>query len=222
MSATYGDLVGRAGVDIHTGLLHVMRRGFVDQRQAQNTVGAYYDLIAALRSHTWWLIDPARARTAELGQAARGMRASDDFDVLAAAVFAGYGPLKERPVWLPSPEPDFDHPWRDAADKIGAATDLLETHLGPHREPRSEQAALVLDPGQRRGALDGDRCRCLADQRSGVGGLRLQPVQLQHDAAVRRHGPVRGVGPRPRDRRARPAGDPDRARVEALDDLRHR
>ena len=66
MTATYGDLVGKAGVDIDTGLLRVMRRGFVDQRQAQNTVGAYYDLIAALRAHTWWLIDPARARHAEL------------------------------------------------------------------------------------------------------------------------------------------------------------
>jgi len=153
MTATYGDLVGKAGVDIHTGLLHVMRRGFVDQRQAQNTVGAYYDLIAALRAHTWWLIDPARARHAELDQVRKHKAVHDDLDMVAAVVFAGYGPLRERPAWLPYPEADFDHPWRDAADKLGAATDLLDTHLGPHRESRSEQADTVLDPHQRRGAL---------------------------------------------------------------------
>ena len=77
----------------------------------------------------------------------------DDLDMVAAVVFAGYGPLRERPAWLPYPEADFDHPWRDAADKLGAATDLLDTHLGPHRESRSEQADMVLDPHQRRGAL---------------------------------------------------------------------
>ncbi|OZB85587.1 MAG: hypothetical protein B7X41_14525, partial [Microbacterium sp. 14-71-5] len=54
---------------------------------------------------------------------------------------------------MPYPEPTFDHPWRDAADKLGAATDLLATHVGPRREPRSEQAALVLDQEQRHGAL---------------------------------------------------------------------
>ncbi len=153
MIATYGDLVGWAGVDIHTGLLRVMRRGFVDHKQAQNTVGAYYDLLAALRSHTWWLIDPARARGEELARAMHRKADDTDLDMVAARLFAGFGPLAQRPVWLPYPDPDFDHPWRDAADKIGAATDLLETHLGPHREPRSEQACLVLDPGQRRGAL---------------------------------------------------------------------
>lgn len=153
MTATYGDLVGRAGVDIHTGLLHVMRRGFVDAAQAQNTIGVYYDLLAALRSHTWWLIDPSKSRTAELMRAAGADAAGQDLDVVAAILFDSLGPLVQRPVQVPYPDIDFDHPWRDAADRLGAATDLLATHLGPRLDARSEQATQVLDAGQRRGAL---------------------------------------------------------------------
>ncbi|HEX3005416.1 MAG TPA: hypothetical protein VHO27_14475 [Angustibacter sp.] len=153
MRATYGDLVGRAGVDIHTGLLHVMRRGFRDPTQAQNTVGTYYDLLAALRNHAWWLLDPAMTRMADLPPQGRGRPDNDDLDRVAANLFASLGPLTQRPVQMPYPEPTFDHPWRDAADKLGAATDLLATHVGPRYEPRSEQADLVLDPEQRHGAL---------------------------------------------------------------------
>lgn len=152
MSVTYGDLVGAAGVDIHTGLLRVMRRGLVDQRQAANTVGAYYDLIAALRSHTWRLLDPLRVRTSDL-VAAGADPAREDFDAVAMRTFAGFGPLRERPTWLPYPDADFDHPWRDAADKLGAAADLLDTHLGRDGRALSEQADLVADPQQRHGAL---------------------------------------------------------------------
>ncbi|BDO42091.1 hypothetical protein [Cellulomonas sp. NTE-D12] len=153
MRATYGDLVGRAGVDIHTGLLQVMRRGFQDPTQAQNTVGTYYDLLAALRNHAWWLLDPAKARPADLPPQGRGRPDHDDLDLVAANLFASLGPLTQRPVPMPYPEPTFDHPWRDAAVKLGVATDLLATHVGPRYEPRSEQAALVLDPEQRHGAL---------------------------------------------------------------------
>lgn len=153
MRATYGDLVGRAGVDIHTGLLHVMRQGFRDAAQAQNTVGTYYDLLAALRNHAWWLLDPATTRTADLPPQRRGRSDNDDLDRVAGNLFASLGPLTQRPVQMPYPEPTFDHPWRDAADKLGAATDLLATHLGPRHESRSEEAALVLDPEQRHGAL---------------------------------------------------------------------
>lgn len=151
MTATYGDLVGKAGADIHTGLLHVMRRGFVDHHHAQNTVGAYYDLIAALRSHTWRLLDPEHLRAAELSSAATSRR--EDLEAVAVRAFQAFGPLDARPTWLPYPDPDFDHPWRDAADKLGAAADLLATHLGPRGQQLSEHAALVADPRQRRGAL---------------------------------------------------------------------
>ncbi|WP_263730522.1 hypothetical protein [Cellulomonas sp. SG140] len=153
MRATYGDLVGRAGVDIHTGLLHVMRRGFRDLTQVQNTVGTYYDLLAALRNHAWWLLDPAKTRAADRLPQGRGRPDHDDLDRVAANLFASLGPLTQRPVQVPYPEPTFDHPWRDAADKLGAAIDLLATHVGPRYEPRSEQASLVLDPEQRHGAL---------------------------------------------------------------------
>lgn len=153
MRATYGDLVGRAGVDIHTGLLQVMRRGFRDPTQAQNTVGTYYDLLAALRNHAWWLFDPAKTRTADLPPQGRGRPDNDALDRVAANLFASLGPLMQRPVPLPYPEPTFDHPWRDAGDKLGAATDLLATHVGPRREPRSEHASLVLDREHRHGAL---------------------------------------------------------------------
>ena len=152
MSATYGDLVGKAGVDVHTGLLRVMRRGFVDQHQAANTVGAYYDLIAALRSHTWRLLDPMRVRTIDLLDAAED-DTRDDLDAVAVRAFNAFGPLNERPTWMPYPDAEFDHPWRDAADKLGAAADLLDTHLGPRGQELSEQAAMVTDPYQRRGAL---------------------------------------------------------------------
>jgi hypothetical protein len=152
MTATYGDLVGQAGVDVHTGLLRVMRRGFVDKRQAQNTVGAYYDLIAALRSHTWRLLDPQRVRTLDLLKAGQDA-GRDDLDSVAVRTFQVFGPLDERPTWLPYPDADFDHPWREAAVKLAAAADLLDTHLGPQGLPRSEQAAMVADPHQRRGAL---------------------------------------------------------------------
>lgn len=151
MTATYGDLVGKAGADIHTGLLRVMRRGFVDHHHAQNTVGAYYDLIAALRSHTWRLLDPEHLRSAELASASTSRR--EDLEAVAVRVFQAFGPLDARPTWLPYPDPDFDHPWRDAADKLGAASDLLATHLGPRGQQLSEHAALVADPRQRHGAL---------------------------------------------------------------------
>ena len=152
MIATYGDLVGAAGVDIHTGLLRVMRRGFVDHQQAENAVGAYYDLIAALRSHTWQLLDPHRVRTIDLANAAANDQ-RDDLDAVAVRAFRAFGPLNERPTWLPYPDAGFEHPWRDAADKLGAAADLLATHLGPDGRELSEQAAMVADPHQRRGAL---------------------------------------------------------------------
>lgn len=152
MSATYGDLVGKAGADIHTGLLRVMRRGFVDQRQAENTVGAYYDLIAALRSHTFRLLDPNRLRTMDL-LAGADDPGRDDLDAVAVRAFQGFGPLRERPTWMPYPEADFDHPWRDAADKLGAAADLLDTHLAWQGQGLSEQAPMVADAYQRRGAL---------------------------------------------------------------------
>lgn len=152
MTATYGDLVGKAGVDIHSGLLRVMRRGFVDQREAENTVGAYYDLIAALRAHTWRLLDPHRERTSELAHAAAdGER--HDLDAVAVRVFRPFGQLDARPTWLPYPDDRFDHPWRHAADKLGAAADLLDTHLGPLGQALSENAPLVADPRERRAAL---------------------------------------------------------------------
>jgi hypothetical protein len=152
MSATYSDLVGKAGVEIHTGLLRVMRRGFVDQQQAENTVGAYYDLIAALRSHTWRLLDPNRVRTMDLLDAADNP-GRDDLDAIAVRTFREFGSLRERPTWMPYPDTDFDHPWRDAAEKLGAAADLLDTHLAWRGQGLSEQAPTVADPYQRRGAL---------------------------------------------------------------------
>ncbi|HEY3549223.1 MAG TPA: hypothetical protein VGK17_24365 [Propionicimonas sp.] len=152
MSVTYGDLVGAVGVDVHTGLLRVMRRGFVDQRQAENTVGAYYDLIAALRSHTWRLLDPLRVRTIDLLDAAED-DTRDDLDAVAVRAFRAFGPLNERPTWLPYPDAGFDHPWRDAVDKLGAAADLLDTHFGPRGQEMSERARMISDPHQRRGAL---------------------------------------------------------------------
>lgn len=153
MRATYGDLVGRAGVDIHTGLLQVMRRGFRDVRQAQNTIGAYYDLLAALRNHAGWLL--GHNTTQGPGQASPAVSEphSGDLTRVAVALFTNLGPLAQRPVRLPYPEAEFEHPWRDAADKLGAATDLLATHLGPQDEPRSEQAPVVLSLEQRRGAV---------------------------------------------------------------------
>ena len=152
MSVTYGDLVGAAGVDIHTGLLRVMRRGFVDHQQAQNTVGVYYDLIAALRAHTWRLLDPYRLRTEDLAMVMHD-DTREDLDALAVRAFGAFGPLNERPTWLPYPDAQFEHPWRDAADKLGAATDLLATHLGSRGEELSELAATITDYGRRRGAL---------------------------------------------------------------------
>ena len=70
MSATYGDLVGQAGADLHVGMIQVMRRRAHDGHHAANLVGAYYDLLVALRKHTVFgltkeevdrLSDPANA-----------------------------------------------------------------------------------------------------------------------------------------------------------------
>jgi len=118
--ATYGDLVGRAGADIHVGMVQVMRRGAVDERHAANLVGSYYDLLVALRKHTWDLVDPFRMRTEQLIEAAHG-HLDGDADVAAVRLFGAIKPINPRRVALPSPEPAFDHPWRDAADKLGAA-----------------------------------------------------------------------------------------------------
>jgi len=151
MSATYGDLVGKAGADVHTGLLHVMRRGFVDEAQARNTVGVFYDLLDAQRAHAWRLLDPMHVHTDGLLKATR--RTDEDLPSVTMRAYATLGPLRARPVWLPYPDPDFEHPWRDAADRLGAAADLLATHLGPNGRSLSEQTDLVLDPRLRAGAL---------------------------------------------------------------------
>lgn len=151
MTATYGDLVGQAGADIHAGLLRVMRRGFRDHAEAVNTVGAYYDLIAALRDHTHHLLHPAGGRPTD--RAGDGRAPKDELMRVATGVFRAYGALDQRPTSMPYPHTAFDHPWREAAAKLGAAADLLATHLGPAGENRSEHAYLVLDPSARWAAL---------------------------------------------------------------------
>lgn len=153
MTATYGDLVGQAGADIHAGLLRVMRRGFIDHAEAANTVGSYYDLLAALRDHTHRLLDPLSNRRHSLTSTGRAAPGDEDLEAVAVRAFAGYGPLDQRPTWMPYPDAGFDHPWREAAAKLGAAADLLATHLGPNGENRSERAELVLNPRARRAAL---------------------------------------------------------------------
>ena len=152
MTATYGDLVGRAGADIHVGMIQVMRQRAVDQRHAANLVGSYYDLLAALRKHTWDLVDPFRARTGQLIDAALG-HLDGDADIAAVRVFGAIKPINPRRVTLPYPEPGFDHPWRDAADKLGAASDLLATHVTPLGVPLSEYAEAVTSVENRRAAL---------------------------------------------------------------------
>ena len=154
MTTTYGDLVGQAGADIHVGMVQVMRRRAVDQRHAANLVGSYYDLLVALRKHTWDLVDPFRTRTMELIEAAHG-HLDGDADVAAVRVFGAITPINPRRVALPYPEPGFDHPWRDAADKLGAASDLLATHVTPLGAPPSEYAEAVTSVENRRAALVG-------------------------------------------------------------------
>lgn len=152
MSATYGDLVGRAGADIHVGMVQVMRRRAVDERHAANLVGSYYDLLVALRKHTWDLVDPFRQRTKQLLEAADG-HLDGHADVAAVRVFGAIAPINPRRVTLPYPEPTFDHPWRDAADKLGAASDLLATHHTILGAPLSEYAETVTSVDNRRAAL---------------------------------------------------------------------
>ena len=154
MTTTYGDLVGQAGADVHVGMLQVIRQGGRDERHAANLVGAYYDLLAALRKHTWDLVDPLRTKSAYLAQAARG-QVDGGVDAAAVRLFGAIAPLNPRRVALPYPEPGFSHPWRDAADKLAAASDLLATHIGPHGQPLSEYADAVLNPRNRRIALIG-------------------------------------------------------------------
>lgn len=147
-----GDLVGQAGADIHVGMVQVMRRRAVDERHAANLVGSYYDVLVAQRKHTWDLVDPFRTRPMELIEAAHG-HLDDDADVTAVRVFGAITPINPRRVALPYPEPGFDHPWRDAADKLGAASDLLATHVTPLGAPLSEYAEAVTSVANRRAAL---------------------------------------------------------------------
>ena len=152
MTATYGDLVGQAGADLHVGMIQVMRQRAHDEHHAANLVGAYYDLLVALRKHTWDLVDPLRTRTEDLMAAADG-HVDGDVDVAAVRVFGAIGPINPRRAQLPYPDPGFEHPWRGAADKLGAASDLLATHIGRYGEPLSEHADAVLSVNNRRAAL---------------------------------------------------------------------
>lgn len=152
MTATYGDLVGQAGADLHVGMIQVMRHRAHDEHHAANLVGAYYDLLVALRKHTWDLVDPLRARTEDLLAAADG-HLDGDVDVAAVRVFGAIGPINPRRAQLPYPDPGFGHPWRDAADKLGAASDLLATHVSWRGQPLSEYADAVMNVTNRRGAL---------------------------------------------------------------------
>ncbi|HEY3546423.1 MAG TPA: hypothetical protein VGK17_10055 [Propionicimonas sp.] len=152
MTATYGDLVGQAGADLHVGMIQVMRRRAHDEHHAANLVGAYYDLLVALRKHTWALVDPLRARTEDLLAAADG-HLDGDVDVAAVRVFGAMQPINPRRASLPYPDAGFEHPWLDAAEKLGAASDLLATHLSWRGQPLSEHADAVMNVTNRRAAL---------------------------------------------------------------------
>lgn len=101
-----------------------------------------------------------------------------DVDVAAVRVFGAIGPINPRRAQLPYPDPGFEHPWRDAADKLGAASDLLATHIGPHGEPLSEHADAVLNVASRRAALS-----WIADLTS-----TALPLELPLGAACRQAG----------------------------------
>lgn len=147
---TYGDLVGQAAADLHTGFLQFMINGFDSPDHARNVIGAYYDTLCTLRSHTWTLIDPQHVRTNLLIEQAD---APDDIDRTAAGVFTSIQAINPRRIEAPYPDFDFTHPWLDANQKLNAAADLLATHIGPHLSPRSEYARLVLEDERRQSAL---------------------------------------------------------------------
>ena len=79
-------------------------------------------------------------------------------------------------------------------------------HRRSERRPTVQWPVGSLDHvlGQRRGDERGDRRRHLEHQLARVGGLPVQPLQLQRDALLRPDEPVRGLRPRPGDRRHRP------------------
>ncbi|WP_028047624.1 hypothetical protein [Cellulomonas sp. URHE0023] len=148
---TYGDLVSQAAADLHTGFLQFMINGFDSPDHARNVIGAHYDTLCTLRSHTWALIDPQHVRTNLLVEQTE--EAPDDIDRYAAGVFTSIRAINPRRIETPYPDFDFTHPWLDANQKLNAAADLLATHVGPHLSPRSEFARLVLEDERRQSAL---------------------------------------------------------------------
>lgn len=147
---TYGDLIGLAGADVHAGLIGVLKNRFADPEEARNTVGAYYDLLHALRAHTWELVDPRGVREDLLD--ARVTK-NDCIEAVAVRIFKSIGPLCPRRPSTPYPDADFQHPWLSAARRLGAAADLLASHSGPGFTARSELADTVQDPSNRLAAL---------------------------------------------------------------------
>ena len=80
---------------------------------------------------------------------------------------------------------------RQPAQRRPEGRQLRVRRYGRVARPRAGQ------PGRGR---HGDRARRLADQRRGVGGVRVQPLQLQRDPALPAE-PVPRLGPQPRARR---------------------
>ncbi|WP_164983974.1 hypothetical protein [Cellulomonas endophytica] len=148
---TYGDLLGQAGAHTHRGLAALDASRLRDFDHARNVIGAYYELLTALRNHTSRLIDPRRLNL----HVYKLPKGPETTDTALVAVYAAIGPISPPRPWTPYPDANFEHPWRDAATVLGAAADLLDTHVTFTGVQRSSTAAPVEDIHRRHSTLVG-------------------------------------------------------------------
>ena len=148
---TYGELAdGALGAAVAGNRVLMGGGRFTDADEARNIVGGWYELLLALRSHTWALLDPNHLRTHLL---TGPPDAEPRLDVTAVHTFKAIPALFPRIAQTPYPDADFAHPWITAARHLRAGEDLLATHLTAAGDPLSAFADRVADPAARRAAL---------------------------------------------------------------------
>lgn len=134
---TYAALLEGVAQQIRVGAEPLRTDRFWTANQALDMIGDFHAVLDAIAAHTRRLLWPAQVRRIGLSSYREGL---PPIERAAIALAAGIEDLVGAPRPHPSQLAPATTPWRDAAHRLRAASDLVATHFEPDGRPRTPDA----------------------------------------------------------------------------------
>jgi len=142
---TYRELVDGAYSAAARASAAMLQHRFTNTNQAGQSVAAYRDLLDAVHTHIRYLLPQARTRALEPPSVEPTAMPTASLLAHAASLLTERGRRSPAPPDLAALPEQVKH-WRQAATKLRAAHDLLDTHRGPDFGWRTPDAWLLDHP----------------------------------------------------------------------------